>query len=731
MKKFLKLIAVLAVACIALLVAALITLKIMFPAEKLKAMAQDYAQKTLHREVSFSDVSLNLIGFTLDDFAVSERGTFAENGTFLKADKAVAKIALKPLLKKRVEIASVGLEGMDVNVINGKDGKLNFDDLLSSSVQTPEQAQTSEPASASSFGFALTAERIYAADCNVYYKDLQNGMDASVTHLNLEITDFDLDNPFGVSLNFTTDYQDKTGLAVTIPVSTQLKVYLAGLDLGQAYATLNNLSLTYKNIKFSALGGAKNFNHPLIDLSGKISGVSDAALSDVLPDLPRFVLPDIAFTASAEADLNQSSAVIKQAALSIADSAVTAKGKAGWAGATPTYNLTAAVNLNLSQIAAMTDLLDGYGMGGYIDGNLTATDKNDGQDVSGTVKLSNLTVQYDPFVVSDINGVINIKSLADISCAKLTGLLNGEAFTSSFAYKNLNPVLDLLFNFDLAKFTLDKLPSFEQNSAAAEPASGDVPAAEETSGPEMFFNVKANINIGDITVPYFASRGLTLQADLKKASPSMKQANGEVSFNLQEGAVKDLNLFVKENRIVKILMLPLTIVKTVTSKLGIDIFPVQNKEEKGQIKFSSGSGTYAFTNGIMNIRETHFDSAVSNMKASGSLNFKTEALDMKVTATVLTSQTPVVIKIGGTMSNPSGKLDVAGTAASLVGGILNYKTPVKVAGSAAQTATDATKAVTNAGAEAVKGTVGAAVGAIKGLGGLFKKNKTDEDAPEK
>lgn len=736
MKKFLKLIAILAAVCVVLLIAAFITLKIMFPAEKLKAMAQDYAQKTLHREVTFSDVSLNLVGVTLDDFAVSERGTF-KDGTFAKADQAVVKIALKPLFKKRVEISTVGLEGLDLNVIKGKDGLFNFDDLIPASDAETAQAQT--PAESSSSDFVLMAEKIYATDCNLYYKDLQSGMDASVTKLNLEINHFDLNKPFDVALSFTTDYQDAAGLAVTVPVKMDVQANLAGLDMAKAQATLKNLTLTYKNIKFTLWGGAKNFNNPVVDLQGKISGVSNTALADVLPDLPAFVLPDINLTASAVANLDASTARINQAKLSIRDSAVTARGDAAWGGRTPTYNMTADVNLNLKQIAETAAMLAGYAMDGSITGKLTATEKKNGKDVRGNIALSNLTVQYDPLVVSNLNGNIIINSLSDISCPALKGLLNGEVFTSSFAYKELGSVLDLIFNFDLSKLTLARFPGGDANAASApKEESGTAMAA---TGPETFFNVKANINIGQITVPYFTTQGFSLAADLKRASAAMKNATGSVNFTLQEGAVTDLDLFARENRVLKILMLPLTLIKNVTGKLGVDIFPAQNPEDKGKIKFSSGSGTYVFTNGLMNIQETHFNSAVSDMKASGSINFPTDALDMRVSATVLTSQTPIIIKIGGTLTNPSGKLDVAGTAASLVTGILNYKTPVKVAGSAAQVTGDATKAVVNKGvdvgknaadlgADAVKGTVGVAVGAIKGLGGLFKSRDNKDEAKD-
>ena len=207
----------------------------------------------------------------------------------------------------------------------------------------------------------------------------------------------------------------------------------------------------------------------------------------------------------------------------------------------------------------------------------------------------------------------------------------------------------------------------------------------------------------------------------------MKQSNGTVNFTLQEGAIIDLDDFLEGNKIVKILMLPLGLVNTVTSTLGIEIFPAVDAKEKGKIDFSSGSGSYLFTNGVMTLQETHFNSSVSNITAFGNINFPTDALDMRVKATVLTSQTPIIVKIGGTISNPSGKLDVAQTAVSLVGGILNYKTPGKVAKSTATTAEDVTKTVANTGTDAVKTTVQNASEAVKNIGSLFKKKSDTKE----
>ena len=99
MKKLLKLLLKTVLVLAVLGVAALVALRIMFPPEKIKAIALDYAKNTLHREITFDGLSFNLIGVTLDNFAMSEADSF-QAGTFVKADKLSVKVALMPLLKK-------------------------------------------------------------------------------------------------------------------------------------------------------------------------------------------------------------------------------------------------------------------------------------------------------------------------------------------------------------------------------------------------------------------------------------------------------------------------------------------------------------------------------------------------------------------------------------------------------------------------------------------------------
>ena len=721
MKKLFKLLVKIAVVCVILLAAGLVALRIMFPPEKLKTMAVDYAKNNLQREISFDKISFNVIGVTLDNFALSENTSF-QNGTFVKADKLVVKLALMPLLKKRVEIATVLVDGLDVNIIKNKNGSFNFDTLIPASDSAVASADNNKNDS-SDHSFVLLADRIVLNNCNFTYKDLQTGMDASVNKLQVEIREFDLDSPFDIKIKFTTEYS-AAGLNMTVPVSISLRTFLANLNMPKAYVTVNDISATYKTVKLQLKGGIKNFEAPQADLSGTLSGISNTTVAEILPDLPQFSLPGIHMAVKAAADLEKSTAVISQAKLSVMDSAFSLSGTAGWAGAAPTYSVQADLSTDLGQIVQMTDTVADFQPGGLITGAFKATDKNDGQDISGQILLKNVSAMYAPFTVKDLNGTVKITSINDIACPSLTGFLNGEKFTSSFSYKNIKDVLNIVFNAELDKFTLKEFPSY----AATETENGtDTSSGNKTAGAELLMNIKSNIKVGPISVPYFRSDGFTLNANLTGISETMKKANGQVSFVLQPGAITDIDSFVKGNKYVKILLLPITLVRNVAGKLNVDIFPVEANAQKGEITFTNGEGIYTFTSGVMKVDKTTFASKLTNINGSGNINFHTQALDMKVSATVLTSQTPVVIKIGGTMDNPSGKLDVLNTVGSVLGGILNYKTPGKVAASTASTAGNvATGAVKTTGQVAQTG-VDTAKNVIKGIGGLFKKKNTASD----
>ena len=309
---------------------------------------------------------------------------------------------------------------------------------------------------------------------------------------------------------------------------------------------------------------------------------------------------------------------------------------------------------------------------------------------------------YDNITLSALSGTITAKSLDDISSDNLSGLLNNEKIAASFSYKNIKDVMNIVFKLDLDKLKLDAFPnsnSGEENKT--EETKAEQPAQTATSS-NWRMNLKSNITIGEIQVPYFKTTGVVLTADLTDITPNFDAANGQISFDFQPGAITGLDSVLFQNKIVKILLLPLSLVNKVSGLLGIEIFPA----DKGELAFSEAGGDYTLTDGVMTLNKTIFKSKLTDISGSGTINFKTEDLDMKMKASVtsLTQGTPMVIKIGGTLSDPKGKLDVLDTVGSVVGGILTGKMALSTAKAGTNLATSAVTGTAKTAASAVTGT---------------------------
>ena len=745
LKKLLKIAGVLLLTAIILAVGGFFVLKSMYPPEKVKSMLADYTQKNFHREVTFSHLSFNWIGVTLKDFALSENTTF-EQGTFIKADKLVVKVAFKPLLQKRIEIEKVLLDGLDVQIIKNQDGSFNFDSLFASE-QTADEQTAQDQTQQTSSPMALIAKTILLSNSDFSYKDMQSDFALAVKKLNIAIKNFDLANPFQVILNFTSNVKlSPKHPQATIPVEMDFTAFLADLNMPDAYVTLDKASATYQKASLSLKGQVKDFTKPNVDISGTLTGIDNELLKDFAPDLPAFSLPDIKLIFQTIADLDAQSLALNQATINLSDSAFSVGGLFSWKD-NISYNMKGTLSLDLAQAVQMTDTMTDFRPTGTISGTFAATDKKNFQDVSGVLTIKDTSLMYDNITLSALSGTVTAKSLDDISSDNLSGLLNNEKISASFSYKNIKDVMNIVFKLNLDKLKLDAFPNSNSGEENKTEQTQEEQSAQTATASNWRMNLKSDITIGEIEVPYFKTSGAVLNADLTNITPNFDAANGQLSFDFQPGAITGLDSVLFQNKIVKILLLPFSIVNKVSGILGIEIFPTS----KGELAFSEAAGDYTLTDGLMTLNKTIFKSKLTDISGSGTINFKTEALDMKMKASVtsLTQGTPMVIKIGGTLSDPKGSLDVLNTVGSVVGGILSGKMVLSTAkastgiatGAVTGTAKTAANAVTGTAkvatgavtgtakvaTGAVTGTAKTAVGAVKAIGGLFKKSNKDEE----
>ncbi len=727
LKKIIKFACIAALVGLVLVAGGIFTLYKMYPPAKLKQMAQEFVAKNYQREITFDKISLTWIGFTLTNVALSENTTFAD-GTFVKADKITARVAVKPLLQKRIEIDTIEADGLALQIIQNKDGSFNFHTLTAAEDATVHpSAQTDDP---SAIPLMVSAEKFALKNCDIVYLNNQTGMRLALNDLNINIYHFDLANPFETAISFVTDISGTGQPELSLPVTMRVQTHLADLDLPNASATLIELAAKYKSIVFNMQGDIRNFKAPQVNLSGSLTGINNQVLAELAPGLPNFTLPTIHMALQATADLDKSTALIQLAKLSVKNSSLNAEGNVGWAGPTPTYQLAGSLTANVNELVQMTDTVQGFEPGGLIKGNFKATEKKDFTDVSGKLTLQNLSALYPPFTLTQTSGNIVISSLDKISSPSITGKLNNENFTTTFSYQNIKDVMNIVFNLNLDKLVLEAFPSSSQGTQDS-PQNQSTQATTSQTATRM--NVQANVQVGGVKIPYVESQGFNINANLTDLTDTMAYTNGTVQFTLKPGEITNLDDFIKDSKIAKIILLPVAIVKKVAAFLKVDLFPTHKTGKGATIAFTKAEGAYTFTNGVMNINSTTFSSQVTDISATGSANFKTDALDMKATATLLTQAAPLSFKITGTMNDPKGKLDVLNTVSSVVGNLLNGKTVKSVANGGAQvtktTAKTAEKVATgtaNKAEDAAASTVRAAADIAKGIGSLFKKKKPNE-----
>ena len=692
--------------------AGIFTLYKMYPPAKLKAMAQEYVAKNFHREISFEKISLTWIGFTLSEVALSENETFAD-GTFIKAKKLTAHVAVRPLLQKRVEISTIEADELNIQIIQKKDGSFNFDTLIPA-----DSNASSQPASSTGneqTPLFVTAEKLALNNCHIGYVNQDSGLRLELDDLNIQILRFDLNNPFEMLISFTTDVDAKGQPQLKLPVTLRAQINLAGLDFPNAYADLTEMTAKYKTIVFAMQGTVKNLAAPQVNLTGSLSGINNQVLAELAPDLPNFTLPAIYLTLQANADLQTSMAHINLAKLAVQNSSLTVGGTLNWAGSTPAYTVSGNLDLRLAELVQMTDTIQDFEPGGTIKGKFKATEKKDFTDVTANITLHNLSALYPPFTFTQTQGTLVINSLDQISSPGITGKLNAQNFKTSFSYQKVKEVLNLVFNLNLDKLVLDRFPA----SSTAQPAQSAAPAAGQTSQSNTRMNIRTQVTVGGLQIPYVQSDGFNLTAQLTDVTDSMAQTNGTVQFALNPGQITHLDDFIKENKVAKIILLPVALVKKVAELLKVDLFPTDKTGNGTTIAFTKAEGSYSFTNGMMNVNTTTFNSSLTDISASGTANFKTDELNMKATATLLTQAAPLSFKITGTINEPKGKLDVINTVGSVVGNLLNGKTAKSVANEGASV----TKNTAQTAEEVVAGTVNTAADVVKGIGSLFKKKE--------
>ncbi len=249
-------------------------------------LVKDKKGRTLHID---GDIKLSFwpkIGANLGRLSISEHQS---DTIFASVESVKVALAVMPLLKKELVVDTVYVDGAKANVVKNKDGKFNFDDLLSKDEEDTK--------------IKFDIDGINVTNSEVKYTDESTGAKYNVSKFNMESGHIALAEPVDLKTDFTlTSNQPETAANINLkgnflidPETKHFKV--KGLD-----------------------------SHVVGDLlSGKNMDIKASGDVDAKPELMEFLVDDLKFVASGNFDGAKQNIDLSAPALTILKEEVSSK----------------------------------------------------------------------------------------------------------------------------------------------------------------------------------------------------------------------------------------------------------------------------------------------------------------------------------------------------------------------------------------------------------------------
>jgi AsmA protein len=151
---------------------------------QIEQAVKDRTGRTLKLQGDIKAALFPSLGADVAKVSLTERGSEQE---FISLDLAHASVAVLPLLHGEVVVDKIKLKGLKANVVKGKDGKFNFDDLLQASAEKPgSQSGPADPKAPKDEGkVKFEVAGVDIEDSSASYRDLATGKALALSGLHL------------------------------------------------------------------------------------------------------------------------------------------------------------------------------------------------------------------------------------------------------------------------------------------------------------------------------------------------------------------------------------------------------------------------------------------------------------------------------------------------------------------------------------------------------------------
>jgi len=213
---------------ITLVIIGLIALPFVVDPNDYKQEISEQVEKATGRQLSLhGDIELSVfpwIALELGPLSLSNaKGFKAEH--FAKVDATQIRIKLMPLLNKQLEMDTVVLEGLVLNLEKNKTGTTNWDDLTSAANSSkPEPTESSDNAESNAPTLAaISIAGVKLSNANVIWSDASTGENYHLKDLNLATDPLIPGKPTAIDMSFSLA-SAKPKATVDISLNTQVMV---------------------------------------------------------------------------------------------------------------------------------------------------------------------------------------------------------------------------------------------------------------------------------------------------------------------------------------------------------------------------------------------------------------------------------------------------------------------------------------------------------------------------
>jgi hypothetical protein len=219
-----------------------------------KDKAVTFLQTKIHTKVEIGHISLGLPKLlVLEDVYFEDQ----KKDTLIAGDKLKVDITLLKLLKNKVEINEINLEGITANISRGPDSLFNFDYIIKAFAG--EQKKEVKPEDTTST-MKFSVDKIILDKINVKYKDVTTGNDVKflLGHFDTRIKDFDMDkmkftipkiNLSGVNAKII---QTPAGSSIAQAAKVDTAVKPLNMDLTLGEINIDKIKVDYKSNEMAA-----------------------------------------------------------------------------------------------------------------------------------------------------------------------------------------------------------------------------------------------------------------------------------------------------------------------------------------------------------------------------------------------------------------------------------------------------------------------------------------------